>query len=109
MKWRHGSAAEFLKAVRDESGLFTGWDQEHYGFMPLGFQERQAAPEIRSRAFNDPGMLRELAGHFGESWWEEVALLMLALDDPSLSTPYTPEVVARICKTTWKAPRVKGL
>ncbi|MCP4692670.1 MAG: SUMF1/EgtB/PvdO family nonheme iron enzyme [Desulfobacterales bacterium] len=95
VKWPHGSAAEFLKAVRDESGLLTGWDQEHYGFMHLGFQEYLAAREIRSRAFHDPDVLRELAGHFGESWWEEVALLMLALEDPSLFTPYTREVVKR--------------
>ncbi|MCP4694330.1 MAG: formylglycine-generating enzyme family protein, partial [Desulfobacterales bacterium] len=40
-------------------------------------------------------VLRELAGHFGESWWEEVALLMLALEDPSLFTPYMREVVKR--------------
>ncbi|MCP4691965.1 MAG: SUMF1/EgtB/PvdO family nonheme iron enzyme, partial [Desulfobacterales bacterium] len=95
MKWPHGSAAEFLKAVRDESGLLTGWDQEHYGFMHLGFQEYLAAREIRSRAFNDPAVLRELADHFGESWWEEVALLMLALEDPSLFTAYMREVVKR--------------
>ncbi|MCP4689337.1 MAG: hypothetical protein GY859_14890, partial [Desulfobacterales bacterium] len=95
VKWSHGSAAEFLKAVRDESGLLTGWDQEHFGFMHLGFQEYLAAREIRSRAFNEPDVLRELAGHFGESWWEEVALLMLALEDPSLFTPYMREVVKR--------------
>ncbi len=95
VQWPHGSAAEFLKAVRDESGLLTGWDQEHYGFMHLGFQEYLAAREIRSRAFEDPRVLRELAGHFGESWWEEVSLLMLALEDPSLFTPYMREVVKR--------------
>ncbi|MGA1869624.1 MAG: SUMF1/EgtB/PvdO family nonheme iron enzyme [bacterium] len=91
--WIHGSAREFLKAVRDESGLLTGWGQDEYGFMHLGFQEYLAAREIRSRAFTEPEVLRELASHFGESWWQEVALLMLALEDPSLFIPYMREVV----------------
>ncbi len=91
--WPHGSAADFLKAVRDESGLLTGWDQEHYGFMHLGFQEYLAAREIRRRAFSDSAVLRELASHFGESWWREVGLLLLALEEPSLFTPYMREVV----------------
>jgi formylglycine-generating enzyme required for sulfatase activity len=91
--WSEGTAQDFLRTIRDESGLLTGWDQEHYGFMHLGFQEYLAAREIRSRAFNDPGVLRELAAHFGESWWEEVSLLLLALDDPSLFVPYMREVV----------------
>ncbi|MCP4688159.1 MAG: NACHT domain-containing protein, partial [Desulfobacterales bacterium] len=61
--WTHGSAKEFLKIVRDESGLLTGWDQERFGFMHLGFQEYLAAREIRSRAFKGPKVLRELAAH----------------------------------------------
>ncbi|MCP4693323.1 MAG: NACHT domain-containing protein, partial [Desulfobacterales bacterium] len=46
--WTGGSAEDFLHTIRDESGLLTGWDQEHYGFMHLGFQEYLAAREIRS-------------------------------------------------------------
>ncbi|MDL1958219.1 MAG: SUMF1/EgtB/PvdO family nonheme iron enzyme [Deltaproteobacteria bacterium] len=61
--------------------------------MHLGFQEYLAAREIRSRAFEDETVLRELALHFGESWWQEVGLLMLALEDPSLFKPYMQEVV----------------
>ena len=49
--------------------------------------------EIRSRAFSDPKVLQELASHFGESWWQEVGLLLLALEDPSLFVPYMREVV----------------
>ena len=94
VNWAGGSAEEFLRTVRDESGLLTGWDQEHYGFMHLGFQEYLAAREIRRRAFEgDPQVLPELASHFGESWWQEVALLLLALEDPSLFTPYMREVL----------------
>ncbi len=65
MNWPGGSARDFLHTIRDESGLLTGWDQEHYGFMHLGFQEYLAAREIRSRAFDDPGVLSELGAHFG--------------------------------------------
>ncbi len=93
INWSGGSAEDFLHIIRDESGLLTGWDQEHYGFMHPGFQEYLAAREIRSRAFKAPHILRELASHFGDSWWREVALLMLALEDPSLFGPYMSEVV----------------
>ncbi len=61
--------------------------------MHMGFQEYLAAREIHSRAFKDPGVLRELASHFGESWWQEVALLLLALEGPSLFEPYMSEVL----------------
>ena len=93
VKWSGGSAKDFLRIIRDESGLLTGWSHEDYGFMHLGFQEYLAAREIRSRAFSDPGILRELATHFGESWWQEVGLILLALEDPSLFVPYMREVV----------------
>lgn len=95
VKWSGDSARGFLRTVRDESGLLTGWDQENYGFMHLGFQEYLAAREIRRRAQESPdqGVLRELASHFGESWWQEVGLILLALEDPSLFVPYMREVV----------------
>jgi formylglycine-generating enzyme required for sulfatase activity len=91
--WNRGSAEEFLRTIRDQSGLLTGWGVEHYGFMHLGFQEYFAAREIRSRAFTDQSVLRELARHYGESWWQEVTLLLLALEDPSLFVPFMREVV----------------
>jgi formylglycine-generating enzyme required for sulfatase activity len=94
VKWTGGSENDFLAKIRDQSGLLTGWDQERYGFMHLGFQEYLAAREIRTRAFEDNAVLKELAGHFGESWWQEVCLLLLALDDPSLFKPFMREVLA---------------
>jgi formylglycine-generating enzyme required for sulfatase activity len=93
VSWTGGTAENFLRTIRDESGLLTGWDIDNYGFMHLGFQEYLAAREIRSRAFEEPKVLEELAVHFGESWWQEVALLLLALEDPSLFAPYMREVV----------------
>ncbi len=92
-KWKHGTPADFLKAVRDESGLLTGWDQENYGFMHLGFQEYLAAREIRIQAYKNPAILRELAAHFGESWWQEVILILLALEEPSHFENFMAEVV----------------
>ena len=92
IQWKGGLRA-FLEKVRNESGLLTGWDHKHYGFMHLGFQEYLAAREIRTRAFLEPELLAELASHFGESWWQEVGLLLLALEDPSLFAPYMREVV----------------
>ncbi len=86
-------ALKFLEAIRDDSGLLTGWDQEHYGFMHLGFQEYLAAREIRSRAYENRNILRELASHFGESWWQEVILILLALEDPSHFKNFMEEVV----------------
>jgi len=99
--WGGGEAADFLRAIRDESGILTGWDQEHYGFMHLGFQEYLTAREIRGRfqqEMNETGRsnrLAELAARFGESWWQEVALLLLALDDPPLFVPFMREVLNR--------------
>jgi formylglycine-generating enzyme required for sulfatase activity len=107
LKWSGGTAEDFLRTIRDESGLLTGWDQEHYGFMHLGFQEYLAAREIRSRAFSDPSVLSTLAKHFGESWWQEVGLLLLALEDPSLFEPYMRELLKQPAVTEY--PELVGL
>jgi formylglycine-generating enzyme required for sulfatase activity len=99
VQWKNGDAHKFLQLIRDESGLLTGWDQEHYGFMHLGFQEYLAAREIRSRfqqEMNEKGksdLLKELARNFADSWWQEVALLLLSLEDPPLFVPYMREVL----------------
>ncbi|MCP4996842.1 MAG: formylglycine-generating enzyme family protein, partial [Gammaproteobacteria bacterium] len=44
-------------------------------------------------AFKDRTVLKEQASHFGESWWQEVILIMLALEDPSLFEDFMEEVV----------------
>lgn len=66
--WPHGSAETFLRVVRDESGLLTGWGQDQYGFMHLGFQEYLAARQIQNSYILDPDVLNHLAGRFGQSW-----------------------------------------
>jgi formylglycine-generating enzyme required for sulfatase activity len=94
--WKGGSAENFLRTVRDESGLLTGWGQDEYGLMHLGFQEYLAACEVRRRTFEgEAAVLHDLAGHYGESWWQEVILMLLAVGNPSLFTPFMREVVKR--------------
>jgi formylglycine-generating enzyme required for sulfatase activity len=93
VNWQGGGSKPFLNTIRNESGLLTGWDQEHYGFMHLGFQEYLAAREIRRLHFGGSDALKRLAAQFGDSWWQEVGLLLLALEEPSLFVPYMREVV----------------
>ena len=96
VKWRSADAAVFLRTVRDESGLLTGWGQTQYGFMHLGFQEYLAACEIRRRALEgDDEVLGRLADRYGQSWWREVVLLLVALGNPSVFAPLMEAVVAR--------------
>jgi formylglycine-generating enzyme required for sulfatase activity len=92
--WTGGDAGAFLHTIKNDSGLLTGWDAEHFGFMHLGFQEYLAAREIRRKVFEeeDPAILRDLATRFSESWWQEVILLLLALEEPSLFVPFFREV-----------------
>ncbi|MEX1363989.1 MAG: SUMF1/EgtB/PvdO family nonheme iron enzyme [Nannocystaceae bacterium] len=76
-------AERFLQVIRDDAGLLTGWGMDEYGFMHLGFQEYLTARWLRSEGLQEPAVLEALATRFGDSWWQEVILLMLALDDPS--------------------------
>jgi formylglycine-generating enzyme required for sulfatase activity len=88
--WRGGDVRAFLRTVRDESGLLTGWSHDQFGFMHLGFQEYLAASELRRLAFegDKQAVLGQLARHYGESWWQEVILLVLAQGNPSLFNPF---------------------
>lgn len=97
-RWEGGDAQQFLKTLRDESGILTGWSHAQYGFMHLGFQEYLAAREIRRLAIDQAFQgstqaLAELAGHYGESWWQEVILLLLAQGDPALFEPFMQEAL----------------
>jgi len=86
---------EFLAKIRDESGLLTGWSDDSYGFLHLGFQEYFCAREIARRAFEERELLGKLADRFGDSWWREVTLLVVAMRQPSLFGPLMQEVVRR--------------
>ena len=97
-KWGGGDAAALLRTVRDENGLLTGWGPDQYGFMHLGFQEYLAACELRRKAFEDhkDTVLGELASHYGQSWWQEVILLLLAQGNPSLFAPFVQKALRQM-------------
>jgi hypothetical protein len=83
------NAAEFLTAIRDRSGLFTGYGVNEYGFQHLSFQEFLAAGEIRRRE-----SYAELVRVYGEAWWREVTRLLMGLEDPSSFAPFMRLLVA---------------
>ncbi|NDY72683.1 hypothetical protein DO021_13880 [Desulfobacter hydrogenophilus] len=93
VRWPHGSARDFLRMVRDDTGLLTGWGNSTYGFMHLGFQEYLAACHIRRLSFEDDTVLTQLAEHWGQSWWQEVILLLLGLEEPSRFKAFMTQVV----------------
>jgi len=99
VRWTGGDATTFLRTVRDESGLLTGWGPDQFGFMHLGFQEYLAACELRRRALEPGGdaaaVYADLARRFGDSWWQEVLLLLVGVGNPSLFEPLMRAVVAR--------------
>ena len=99
VRWTGGDGTAFLRTVRDESGLLTGWGPDQFGFMHLGFQEYLAACELRRRALEPGGdaetVYAELARRFGDSWWQEVLLLLVGVGNPSLFEPLMRKVVAQ--------------
>jgi len=94
-------ADEFLRIIRDESGMLIGGGVDEYEFRHLGFQEYLAAKALRGSALENPGVFRDLADHFGESWWQEVILLMLGLDDPAVFEVFMREVVQHSSFVDW--------
>ena len=95
-QWRDGDAAGISRApYATRAVCLTGWGPDHYGFMHLGFQEYLAACELRRLAFegDKDAVLKDLASHYGESWWQEVILMLLAQGNPSLFTPFMQQAL----------------
>jgi len=65
---------EFLKAVREHTGLFVERAPKRYGFMHLTFEEYYAARHLVARRRNAAPMIRR---HLHDSRWEEPILLAL--------------------------------
>jgi formylglycine-generating enzyme required for sulfatase activity len=66
--------------------------QGAYGFLHLSLQEYLAARHVQDRLVKEQALLTELASHFGETWWREVLLLAVGLDNPSLFEPLMEEL-----------------
>jgi predicted NACHT family NTPase len=71
-------AGEFLKSVRERSGLLMERGLGIYGFSHLTFQEYLTALHLFERGAEGR---RELLGHLHDSWWREVTLLYAGLGD----------------------------
>ncbi len=85
----------FLRAVATDDGILTTKGGEIYGLLHLCFQEYLCARHLRSLSHGNPGVLDELADHFGDPWWREVTILLLALGEPSLFEPLMQRAVQR--------------
>ncbi len=88
-------AAAFLRTIQHESGLLTGWGDGSFGFLHLAFQEYLTAGHIRAKGLADPTHFRELAAKLGDSWWEEVMRLMVALGNPCAFDQFMPALLAQ--------------
>ena len=86
---------KLLRAIRDQSGVLVSLGQSAYGFLHLSFQEYLCALHVQDRFASDPEILEALAERFGETWWREVLLLALGLNNPSLFEPLMEELLKR--------------
>jgi formylglycine-generating enzyme required for sulfatase activity len=75
-----------LEAIRDQSGLLVNVGPA-YAFLHLSFQEYLSARHVQDQVVRAPTLLTKLAGYFGKTWWREVILLAVGLDNPSLFEP----------------------
>jgi len=88
-------ADELLDGIRDDSSLLTGWGMDEYGFMHLGFQEYLTARRLRNEVLESEAVLEAVARRFGDSWWQEVILLMVALRNPGVFERLMRKLVAQ--------------
>jgi formylglycine-generating enzyme required for sulfatase activity len=85
----------FVRAVSTKDGILTAKGGDSYGLLQLGFQEYLCARHLRSLSHGDPGVLDRLAERFGDPWWREVTLLLLALGEPALFDPLMRRILER--------------
>jgi formylglycine-generating enzyme required for sulfatase activity/predicted phosphodiesterase len=66
--------AEFIRRMRDESGILAMWSAGQCGFLHLTFQEYLAGLHAARE-----GLAEALVHHIGKSWWREVILVAVAI------------------------------
>lgn len=103
------NADEFLDAIRDESGLLTGWGVDVFGYMHVGFQEYLAARQLGGLGLERPEVLVSLAKRFQDSWWREVILLLVAHDDPAIFEEFMRAVVRQPEFARWQGSEMMSL
>ncbi|MBN1654525.1 MAG: SUMF1/EgtB/PvdO family nonheme iron enzyme, partial [Deltaproteobacteria bacterium] len=85
---RAGEGLQFLRRHCEESGLLTSRGDDRFGFLHHGFQEFLAARHVEHER-----LLDVLAQRFGQSWWQEVILLLLGIGDQSLFESFMAKVL----------------
>ena len=65
---------EFIRRMRDESGILAMWNAGQCGFLHLIFQEYLAGLHAARE-----GQAEVLVQHVGASWWREVILVAVAI------------------------------
>ncbi len=65
---------EFIKRMRDHSGIMAMWGAGQCGFLHLTFQEYLAGLHAARE-----GRAEELVKHVGQSWWREAILVAVAI------------------------------
>jgi len=69
-------SSEFLNEIMERSGLLRQKSRTSYDFTHLTFQEFFTATDYHTKG--DP---ESLLRHLGDSWWREVILLFVAVED----------------------------
>lgn len=79
---------EFIRRMRDESGIMAMWSAGQCGFLHLTFQEYLAGLHAARE-----GRAEELVKHIGASWWREVILVAVAVGAREFSKKFFTELL----------------
>ncbi|MCA9649917.1 MAG: SUMF1/EgtB/PvdO family nonheme iron enzyme [Myxococcales bacterium] len=85
----------FVRATSTDHGILVAKGDDRYGLLHPSLQQYLCARHLRSLSHGGGRVLDDLAERFGDPWWREVILLLLALGEPSLFDPLMRRVVRR--------------
>jgi hypothetical protein len=74
---------EFIRRMRDESGILAMWNAGQCGFLHLTFQEYLTGLHAARE-----GQVEGLVQHLGQSWWREVILVAVAVGSKDFSQKF---------------------